>query len=89
MLLFSCSSFSDRRYLKIENENNSTETLTAEAPYIGLKSLQSLDRNLTWLAGTTFDRNQFSLSQIEVLLYILGLSLVLSQMTKDGPEPHL
>ena len=32
------SIFSDRS-LKIENENNSTKTVTAEAPYIGLESL--------------------------------------------------
>ena len=31
MLLFSFSIFSDRRSLKMENENNSTKTLTAEA----------------------------------------------------------
>ena len=39
MLLFSLSIVSDRRSLKIENKNNSTKTLTAEAPYIGLESL--------------------------------------------------
>ena len=39
MLSFSFSTFSDRRSLKIENENNSTKTRTAEAPYIGLESL--------------------------------------------------
>ena len=38
MLLFSFSVFSDLRSLKIENENNSMKTLTAEAPYIGLES---------------------------------------------------
>ena len=40
MLLFSISVFSDWRSLKIENENNSIKTLTAEAPYIGLESLE-------------------------------------------------
>ena len=40
MLLFFHFLFSDRRSLKIENENNSTKTLTAEAPYIGLESLE-------------------------------------------------
>ena len=33
MLLFSLSIVSDRWSLKIENKNNSTKTLTAEAPY--------------------------------------------------------
>ena len=33
MLLFLFSIFSDWRSLKIENENNSTKTLTAEAQY--------------------------------------------------------
>ena len=40
MLLFSFSVFSDRRSLKIENENNSMKTLAAEASYIGLESLE-------------------------------------------------
>ena len=39
MLLFSFSVFSDRRSLKIENENN-MKTLSTEAPYIGLESLE-------------------------------------------------
>ena len=34
MLLFSFSVLSDRRSLKIGNENNSTKILTAQAPYI-------------------------------------------------------
>ena len=34
--LFSFSVISDLQSLKIENENNSTKTLTAEAPFIGL-----------------------------------------------------
>ena len=37
MLSFSFSIFSDRRSLKIENENNSTKTLTVEASYTGLE----------------------------------------------------
>ena len=40
MLLLSFSVFSDRWSLKIENENNSMKNLTAEAPYIGLESLE-------------------------------------------------
>ena len=32
--------FSDRRLLKMENENNSTKNLIAEASYIGLESLE-------------------------------------------------
>ena len=40
MLLFSFSVFSDRRLLKIENENNNTKTPTAESPYIGLGTLE-------------------------------------------------
>ena len=40
MLLFSFSVFCDQWSLKIENGNNSTKTLTAEAPYIGLESLE-------------------------------------------------
>ena len=68
MLLFSFSVFSDLRSLKIENENNSMKTLTAEAPYIGLESPEteiSFDkyRNSPWLAGTTFSLNQFARSQ--------------------------
>ena len=38
MLLFSFSIFSDRWSLKIENENNNTKILTAEAPSIGPES---------------------------------------------------
>ena len=34
--------FSDRRWsLKIENENNSTKALSAEAPFIGLESIEA------------------------------------------------
>ena len=40
MLLFSFSIFSDRRSLEIENENNSIKTLTAEARYTRLESLE-------------------------------------------------
>ena len=40
MLLLSFSIFSDRRSLKIENENNSTKILTAEVSYMGLGSLE-------------------------------------------------
>ena len=35
-VLFIFYFFSDRRSLKIENENNSKKNLAAEAPYIGL-----------------------------------------------------
>ena len=40
MLLFSFSVFSDRRSVKIENKNTRSKILTAEAPYIGLESLE-------------------------------------------------
>ena len=40
MLLFSLSILSDRRSLKIENENKSTKTLIAEVTYVGLGSLE-------------------------------------------------
>ena len=40
MLLFSFSTVSDWRPLKLENENNDTKTLTAEALYIRLESLE-------------------------------------------------
>ena len=36
MMLFSFSIFSDRRSLKIENENNNTKTLTPKVSYKGL-----------------------------------------------------
>ena len=39
MLFFSFSIFSDRWSLKIENENNSKKSLTAEVSYMGLGSL--------------------------------------------------
>ena len=39
-IVFLFSIFSDRRSLKIENENNKTKTLTAEVPYIGHGSLK-------------------------------------------------
>ena len=38
MLLFLFSILSDQRSLKIENKNNNTKTLTAEASYVGLGS---------------------------------------------------
>ena len=38
VLLFSCSIFSDRRSLKIENENNGTKALTVESPYTRLEN---------------------------------------------------
>ena len=40
MLLFAFSIFSDRRSLKIENENYSMIALIAEAPYIDPESLE-------------------------------------------------
>ena len=40
MLLFSFSSFSERRSLKIENENKNVKTLSAEAPFIGQEPLE-------------------------------------------------
>ena len=40
MLLFSFSIFSDRRSLKIENENYNMKTLTLAASCIGLESLK-------------------------------------------------
>ena len=40
MLLSSFSIFSDRWSLKIEKENNYMKTLTAEAPYIQLETLE-------------------------------------------------
>ena len=40
MLSFSFSIFSDRRSLKIENENKSSKTLTVEAQYTGRESLE-------------------------------------------------
>ena len=46
-LLFSFSIFSDRWSLKIENENNSTKTLTAEVSYIGLGVY--IETNPGWL----------------------------------------
>ena len=61
MLLFSFSIFSDCWQLKIENENNSTKTLTTEALYIGLESIELVYkyRHLPWLAGTTFTGTNF------------------------------
>ena len=40
MLLFSFSIFSDWRSLKVKNENNNMKTMTTEAPYIELDSLE-------------------------------------------------
>ena len=55
MLLFSFSIFSDRRSLKIEDENNNTKTLTAEAPNIRLESLRAQFRNIEpTLAGWNY-----------------------------------
>ena len=51
MLLFSFSIFSDRRSLKIENENNKKKTQAAEVSYMGLGSLvfRFIHSNPGWL----------------------------------------
>ena len=49
MLLFSFSIFSDRRSLKIENENKSAKTLTAEVSYTGSLELSFLEICPGWL----------------------------------------
>ena len=40
MLLFSISIFGDQQSLEIENKNNGTKPLTAEAQYKGLEALE-------------------------------------------------
>ena len=71
MLLFSFSIFGDRWSLKVENENNNMNYLTAEAPYIGL--LVYKYRNLPWLAG--------------IEIYPGWLELSLTRTNFHGPKP--
>ena len=82
MLLFSFSIFSDPRSLKIENENNDMKTLTAEAPYIGLESLEfglyilklTLPGELELLLTGTNFHGPKPARAIAVLLYSVGIS---------------
>ena len=73
MLLVSFSILAEQQSLKIENQNNSTNTLTAEVSVIGLGSLEfSIYRNLPRLAGTNF-HNPKPVQATEVLLYFRRL----------------
>ena len=75
MLLFSFSSFSDRRSLKIENEKNNTKTLTyrTRVPIIQLINIEIYPGWLELpLTGTNFHGTKL-VRAIEVLLYDLLL----------------
>ena len=77
MLFFSFSIFSNRRLLKIENENNNTKTLTTDVSYMGVGSLEFrfiYGTNPGWLelplTGTNFHGSKH-VRATEVLLYYL------------------